>query len=114
MPDYITLEYYITKASVPTGLTAVSVTPYSVYLTWAAPALANGFVSSYTVLINWTSRYFLQYDFNTGSNTTTFNVTGLEACITYSFAVSATVDYASCTGPYSAALMNITTTVNSE
>ena len=92
----------------------MSVTPFSVYLTWTAPAPVNGIVSYYTVLINGTRsyEYWYQYELYTGSNATAYNVTYLEACETYSFAVSATI--AGCMGPYSAALMNITTTTNSE
>ena len=104
----------IPKALAPTGLTAVSVTPFSVYLTWTAPAPANGVVSYYTVLSYVTSLdlgYGIQ---STGSNASAYNVTGLNACETYSFAVSATIYYAGCMGQYSAALMNITTTTNSE
>ena len=94
----------------------MSVTPFSVYLTWTAPARVNGIVSYYTMLINVTRSYgyWYQYELYTGSNATAYNVTYLEACETYSFAVSATIDYAGCMGLYSAALMNITTTTNSE
>ena len=92
----------------------MSVTPFSVYLTWTAPAPVNGVVSYYTVLINATSPDSYYYEMYTGSNATAYNVTGIKACETYSFAVSVTIDYASCMGPYSAVLMNITTTANSE
>ena len=91
----------------------MSVTPFSVYLTWTAPAPVNGVVSYYTVLMN-KSPYSYYNEWYTGSNATAYNVTGLEVCATYLFAVSATIDYAGCMGPYSAALMNITTTTNSE
>ena len=102
------------KASAPTGLIAVSVTPYSVYLTWTAPAPANGGVSNYRMQFNWSSSSYSYYnEMYTGSNATAYNVTGLTACTTYSFAVSAYY-FAGCEGLYSAALMNITTTTNSE
>ena len=89
--------------------------PYSVYLTWTSPAPVDGVVSYYTMLYSGASSYWSQYGtMHTVSNATTYNVTGLVPCLEYSFAVSATIDYASCMGPYSAALMNITTTANSE
>ena len=79
-------------------------TPVSAYMTWTAPALVNGVISYYTVLFNGTSRYLVvDGTMSTGSNATAYNFTYLEACATYWFAVSATID-ASCTGPYSASL----------
>jgi hypothetical protein len=70
-----------------------------VQLKWTAPAVANGVIVNYTI--------------NTNSNSTTVNVTDLTPCATYTIAVSATTGCAGCTGPYSIALTNVTTTANS-
>lgn len=96
----------IVAPAAPTGLATVSTTPTSVLLNWTAPTPANGVISYYTVLLlNSTSPSAV----NTSStNVTSENVTGLTACTTYEFAVSATTQCSGCTGPHSTSLTTTT------
>ena len=82
----------------------------SIQLNWTAPSPANGIIVYYTVLVNSTSN---STAISTGSNATTYVVTGLVPCALYTFAVSATTGCAGCTGAYSGALTNVSTAANS-
>ena len=94
----------------PINLTVVAIWSNAVQLNWTAPAVSNGVIVSYTLIVNSTST---SITINTNSNITTYNVTDLTSCAKYTFAVSATTGCTGCTGPYSIALTNITTTANS-
>lgn len=94
----------------PSSLAAVATSSTSIELNWTAPSPANGIIVHYTVLVNSTSD---STAISSGSNATTYVVTGLVPCALYTFAVSATTGCAGCTGAYSGALANVSTAANS-
>ena len=99
----------------PSNLTAVAQMPTAVKLNWIAPSAANFTVTivNYTVLVQSASPY-TNMQINTGSNSTTFVVTGLVPCTLYTFSVSATTACSgNYSGPYSEALTNVSTANNS-
>ena len=107
---YLFISWPNVAPAAPSHLAAVAQSSTSIELNWTAPSPANGIIVYYTVLVNSTSD---STAISTGSNATTYVVTGLVPCALYTFAVSATTGCAGCTGPYSGALTNVSTAANS-
>ena len=96
----------------PSNLAAVAQMSTAVQLNWTAPSAANDTIVNYTVLVQSVSPYTYEY-ISTGSNATTFVVTGLVPCTLYTFSVSATTMCSGSAGPYSDQLANVSTANNS-
>ena len=91
----------------PSNLTVVAQMSTAVQLNWTAPSAANDTIANYTVLIQ---NLYTYEHISTGSNATTFVVTGLVPCSWYTFSVSATTMCSgSYSGPYSDKLTNVGT-----
>ena len=95
----------------PRNLTTVAQMSTIVQLNWTAPSAANYTIINYIVHVQFPDLPY-NYDeyISSGSNATTFEVTGLVPCTLYTFSVGAsTMCSGSYSGPYSDALENVGT-----
>jgi len=71
------LTNYISVPDAPTGVSCANVYDVYIRLTWVAPQFPNGDISHYEITVL-TTTYAMLFKRNTTSNSTTFDVDGLE------------------------------------